>query len=97
MISPCVVAVSDLTISVVNEQEVSQPLPGWNRGTTEKVGRTHIEVTTNNTEPKPLAGGATISDLLQNLRTLGLTPPQLVAVFQSLDMGGYLHAQLEIR
>jgi hypothetical protein len=44
-----------------------------------------------------VGGGATVSDLLQNLKTLGLTPAQLVSVFQALDQGGFLHATLEVR
>jgi len=43
-VSPCVVAISELTIHVVDEEEVSQPQPGFNKGTTERVGRTRIDV-----------------------------------------------------
>ncbi len=97
MISPCVVAVSDLTIAVVNEEEVSQPIAPFSQGTSERVGRTRIDVTGSSSDPKPFSAGASVGDLLQNLRSLGLTPSQLVAVFQALEMGGYLHAELEIR
>lgn len=97
LISPCAVVVSDITIAVVNEDEISQPGPGLNLGTSERVGRTRIEVTTNESQPQPLAGGATIGDLLQNLRTLGLSASQLVSVFQALSQGQFLHAELEIR
>ena len=45
----------------------------------------------------PLAGGTTVGDLLQNLRSLGLTPAQLLTVFTELDRGHYLHARLEVR
>jgi flagellar basal body P-ring protein FlgI len=38
-----------------------------------------------------------VSDLLSNLKTLGLTPVQLIQVFQSLDQGGFLQATLEVR
>ncbi|MFO1030469.1 MAG: flagellar basal body P-ring protein FlgI [Planctomycetota bacterium] len=96
LISPCVVGVSDLTIAVVEDTYVSQPNP-LAQGTTERVGRTRIEATTSSNEPRPLGGGGTVSDLLQNLKTLGLTPPQLVSVFQALDQGGFLHATLEVR
>ena len=34
---------------------------------------------------------------MQNLRSLGLTPAQLVAVFQALDNGHFLQAELEVR
>jgi flagellar P-ring protein precursor FlgI len=96
LISPCVVGLTDLTISIVDEEEVSQPAPLSN-GTSERVARTQIKVDTQSTDFKPVAGGATVAELLQNLRALGLTPQQLVSVFQALDDGGYLHAQLEVR
>ena len=96
LISPCVVGLSDLTIAIVEEEQVSQPNP-LSPGTTERVGRTRVDVAQQSTELKKVGGGATVSDLLQNLKTLGLTPAQLVSVFLALDQGGFLHATLEVR
>ena len=96
LISPCVVGVSDLIIAVVEEDYISQPNP-LAQGNTERVGRTRIQAQTSSTELKNVGGGATVSDLLQNLKALGLTPTQLVSVFQALDQGGFLHATLEVR
>jgi flagellar P-ring protein precursor FlgI len=96
LISPCVVGLSDLTIAVVDEEEVVQPNE-FGLGETARVGRTRIEVQNSNTELQKVGGGATVSDLLQNLKALGLTPTQLVSVFQALDQGGFLHATLEVR
>ena len=96
LISPCVVGLSDLTIAIVEEEQVSQPNP-LSPGTTERVGRTRVDVAQQSTELKKVGGGATVSDLLQNLKTLQLTPAQLVSVFMALDQGGYLHATLEVR
>jgi len=107
MISPCVVALSDLTISVNSEEYVVQPLPGINQGTTERVDRTHIELLTQNTDPEALTitsptlttpiDGATVADLLANLQALKLTPRQMITVFQALREYGYLHAELKTR
>lgn len=96
-ISPCVVALADLTISVTDDQEVVQPLPGINQGRTEVVNRTHIDITTENSELKRLQGGGTVADLLANLKALQLSPRQLIEVFQALSRGGYLHAELVMR
>lgn len=96
LISPCVVGVSDLTIAVVEEDYISQPNP-LAQGSTERVGRTRIQAQTSSSELKNVGGGATVSDLLQNLKSLGLSPTQLVSVFQALDQGGFLHATLEVR
>ncbi|MBL8728249.1 MAG: flagellar basal body P-ring protein FlgI [Planctomycetes bacterium] len=96
LISPCVVGLGELTIAVVNEDEIVQPNP-FGQGTTERVGRSRVEVSTTSTDLQKVGGGATVAELLQNLRQLGMTPAQLVLVFQALDQGGFLHAELEVR
>jgi flagellar P-ring protein precursor FlgI len=97
MISPCVVALSDLTISVVSEDEISQPLPGPNLGTTERVNRTQINVSSTHSELAPISGGASVNELLGNLKALELSPRQLIQVFEHLKRGGYLQAELIVR
>jgi len=96
LISPCVVGLSEITISIVNDPEVSQP-NAFAQGETAVVNRTRIEVQDRSTPLSKVGGGATVSELLQNLKTLGLNPGQLVSVFQALDQGGFLHATLEVR
>ena len=93
----CVVALEDLTISVVSEDEVSQPLPGPNLGTTRVVNRTRIDVESAKTELQPVSGGATVAELLGNLKALQLSPRQLIQVFEQLQEGGYLQAPLQVR
>ena len=96
-ISPCVLALSDLTISVVTEDEVSQPSPFAQVGETQRTSKTRIDVTTSNGEPKALKGGVTVAELLSNLKALELGPRQLIEVFQELHSAGYLHAELIVR
>ncbi|MCA8975837.1 MAG: flagellar basal body P-ring protein FlgI [Planctomycetes bacterium] len=96
LISPCVVGLSELTISIVEDEAVSQPSP-LSQGETARIGSTRVEVNNQSSALKKVGGGATVADLLQNLEALGLTPVQLVAVFQALDQGGFLHARLEVR
>ncbi len=96
LISPCVVGLSELTISIVEDENVAQPLP-FSQGETARIGATRVEASENNKALKKVGGGATVADLLQNLERIGLTPAQLVIVFQALDQGGFLHAELEVR
>jgi flagellar P-ring protein FlgI len=96
LISPCVVGMTELTIAITEQDFVSQP-NALGQGSTERVGRTRVEVQNDSTELKKVGGGATVAELLDNLKTLGLTPAQLVSVFQALDQGGFLHATLEVR
>lgn len=97
-ISPCAVSLGEMTISVTNDQEISQPFPGFNNGTTERVSRSRVEILESGTEPTQIGGqGATVEDLLKNLRDLSLTPQQMVNLFQTLHTSGYLHADLVVR
>lgn len=96
MISPCTITLEDLTISVAQDDEVVQPLPGFNNGQTAIVPRTQIDITTTRSDFKPVRGGASVAELLENLKALELTPRQLVIVFQKLAENGYLQAQLKV-
>ncbi len=98
-ISPCVVALANLTISVISDDYISQPNTGVKGpGTTERVNRTSIDVQVESSDPKPLTGGgATVAELVANLKSLQLDPLQLIEVFQQLKAGNFLHAELITR
>jgi flagellar P-ring protein FlgI len=96
-ISPCVLALSNLTITVVSQDEVVQPIAPFTKGQTEVVGRTHIDVQRDNSQVTALKGGATVGDLVANLKALALNPQELIEVFKHLKAIGYLHAELITR
>lgn len=96
LISPCVVGLSDITVAVTTDTDVSQPNP-LSTGTTERVDRSNVEVTEHSQELRQISGGATVADLLANLKALGMKPSQLVNVFVTLHKAGFLHAELEVR
>jgi len=96
VVSPCVLGLSELTIAVTTDPYVVQPNP-FTYSQAEQVSRTHIEVRSDSKDLKPVAGGVTVGELLQNLRSLGLTPAQLVTVFTELHRWHYLQARLEVR
>ena len=97
-ISPCVIAVSNLTISVVSEDEVVQPLPGFSQGETAIVSRSRIDVAHDKASPRAVGGGgATVGELVANLKQLNLDPQELIEVFKHLRAMGYLHAELIVR
>ena len=95
LISPCVIGLTDLMIAVVEDDEIVQPGPLSN-GSSERISRTRIDVQNTSSGLKPVSGGATVADLLQNLKALGLTTPQLIAVFLTLKKQGFLHAELKV-
>jgi flagellar P-ring protein precursor FlgI len=96
LISPCVVGLSELTITIVEDETVFQPGP-FSRGETARLGSTRVEVSSRSKALKKVGGAATVADLLQNLEQLEMTPEQLVSVFMALDQGGFLHARLEVQ
>jgi len=90
-----VIGLTDLMIAVVEDDEIVQPGPLSN-GSSERISRTRIDVQNTSSGLKPVSGGATVADLLQNLKALGLTTPQLIAVFLTLKKQGFLHAELKV-
>ena len=50
-----------------------------------------------NSQITSLKGGATVGDLVANLKALALNPQELIEVFKHLKAIGYLHAELIAR
>jgi flagellar P-ring protein precursor FlgI len=96
-VSPCVVAISDLTIHVVEEEIVVQPLPGINRGQTALENHTRIEIDVGENPPTAFRGGSSVSDVVRSLKALQASPRQMIEVFTELSASGYLHAELVVR
>jgi len=97
-IAPVAVAHAGLHITIKSEQRVSQPNP-FGRGDTKVVPDTQVTVK----EPEarqlvPLPGGAGVSlnEIVQALNVLGVTPRDLIAVFEALREAGALQAELVV-
>ena len=97
-ILPVAVAHAGLHITVKTEQQVSQPNP-FGRGQTVVVPDTTIVVAEpENRQLIELPGGAgvSLSELVQALNSLGVTPRDLIAVFEALRGAGALQADLVV-
>jgi flagellar P-ring protein precursor FlgI len=95
-IAPVAVAHAGLHITVKTERQVSQPNE-FGRGETVVVPDTSITVR----EPEnrqlfeiPGGKGVALSDIVQALNALGVTPRDLIAVFEALREAGALQAEL---
>lgn len=95
-ISTALITHGNLTISVAESEQVSQPAP-FSEGQTTQVPRTDLNAQVENRGLQLVNGGTTVSQLASSLNRLGVAPRDLVAIFQSLAQAGYLHARLEIR
>jgi len=96
---PVAVSQGGLTVQVTPYLEVSQPEPNFGVGGGGRtVARDRAEVAVTEGEGKVflLDKGQSLASLVQALNTLGVSPRDLVAIFQALKASGALEAELEI-
>jgi len=92
------VAISHGSLSIVTKeaQQVSQPMPLSPGGTTEKVERTEIKTVEQKSNLHVVPRQVTVAELARALNAMGLTPRDLVAIFEALRQAGALQAELKI-
>jgi flagellar P-ring protein precursor FlgI len=92
------VAISHGSLSIITKEreQVSQPLPLSETGTTEKVKRTDLAVVEQGGALHVVPRQVTVADLARALNAMGLTPRDLVAIFEALRRAGALQAELKI-
>jgi flagellar P-ring protein FlgI len=96
-IAPVAVAHGGLHITIKTEQRVSQPNP-FGKGQTEVVPDTTLAVKEETRQLLELPGGSGVSlgEIVQALNSLGVTPRDLIAVFEALREAGALQAELVV-
>ena len=94
-ISTVAVAHGNLTITITESPEVVQPSP-FGGGQTEVIPSTEIEIDEQRAQLKVVAEGATVHDVARTLNILGVTPRDLIAIFQAIKKAGSLHAELVV-
>ena len=92
------VAISHGNLSVVRQEveRVSQPGPLATGGTTEKETNTQIDVGEGQGQMRLVPKTVTVNDLTKALNALGVSPRDLIVIFQALKRQGALQADLEI-
>jgi flagellar P-ring protein precursor FlgI len=96
-IAPVAVAHGGLHITIKTERRVSQPNP-YGRGQTEVVPDTTLAVQEETRQLIELPGGNDVSlgEIIQALNSLGVTPRDLIAVFEALRAAGALQSELVV-
>jgi flagellar P-ring protein precursor FlgI len=94
-ISTVAVSHGNLSIQIREQPVVSQP-PPFSGGRTTVVPDTQITVEEEQRRLFVIEGGATIGELTRALNAIGVTPRDLIAIFQAIKAAGALHAALEI-
>ncbi len=92
------VAISHGNLSVVTEEKdyVSQPLPFSETGTTEKTHRTEVTAVEEQASLHVVPRQVSVSELARALNAMGLTPRDLISIFEALRKAGALQAKLKI-
>jgi flagellar P-ring protein precursor FlgI len=94
-ISTMAIAHGNLSIVIRESPNVSQPLP-FSRGETVVTPNTELAVQEGQNRLMLLESGVSIRDLIKALNALGVSPRDLVAIFQAIKAAGALQAELEI-
>lgn len=96
-ISTVAIAQGSLTIRITETQQVSQPGPFAEVGTTETVDRTNIEI--DEGEDKRLTvlqPGVSLQELVNGLNSLGIGPRDMITILQAIKTAGALQAEIEV-
>jgi flagellar P-ring protein precursor FlgI len=96
-ISSCAVSHGNITINVASTLDVSQPTPFSTTGQTMVTPRTTTEVTENKSSVVPLPEMPTVEKVASALNSLGVTPRDVMAIFEAMKQAGALQAELIIR
>ncbi len=94
-ISTIAIAHGNLSIVVRENLNVSQPLP-FSEGRTVVTPSTGIEVQEDASQLAVVPKGVSIGDVVNALNALGVTPRDLIAIFQAIKAAGALQADLEV-
>ncbi len=94
-ISTVAVAHGNLTITITESSEVSQPSP-FGGGESVTIPNTDISIDESRAQLKVMSEGTTVHDVARTLNILGVTPRDLIAIFQAIKRAGSLHGELVI-
>ncbi len=83
----------NLTVSVVESYAVSQPGP-FSKGSTVVVPEGEVVATEEEPQHLDFREGTRVEDLVESLKRVGVTPRDMIAIFQAIRSAGALHAEL---
>lgn len=96
-ISKVAIAQGNLTVTVTETAQVSQPAPLSEGGTTEVVPRTDIQVDEGGDKQLVVLSDApTLNELVKGLNALGIGPRDMITILQAIKAAGALQADLEV-
>jgi flagellar P-ring protein precursor FlgI len=94
-VSAVAVAQANLTVSITETPEASQPFP-LSRGQTVELPRTQIDVNERGTNLAMVPDTVTLQQLVDGLNALGIGPRDMIAILQAIKAAGALQAEIEV-
>jgi flagellar P-ring protein precursor FlgI len=94
-ISSVAIAHGNLSVQIKERKDVSQPNP-FSEGETVVVPNSKVSVTEEDNRLIMLSQGTSLGDLVRALNAIGVSPRDLITVFQTIKASGALQAELEI-
>ena len=92
---PAAVSHGNLTVTITQKPEVSQPA-ALSEGQTVIIPGSDIQITQENNRMFKLEPGISLDDIVQAVNEVGAAPGDLVAILEALKEAGALHAELII-
>jgi flagellar P-ring protein precursor FlgI len=94
-VSTVAVAQGNLTVTVAETPQVSQPAP-FSRGRTVVVPRTKIGVQEDGKKLAIVQEGVSLQQLVDGLNALGIGPLDMIAILQAIKAAGAIQAEIEV-
>src|SRR3954469_5028070 len=94
-VSTIAVAQGNLTVTISETPQVSQPLP-FSRGRTQVVPRTKVGVQEDGKKFAVVREGVSLQQLVDGLNALGIGPRDLIAILQAIKAAGAIQAEIEV-
>src|SRR6476619_6674468 len=94
-VSMVAVAQGNLTVTISETPQVSQPAP-FSRGQTAVVPRTRIGVQEDGKKLAVVKDGVSLQQLVDGLNALGIGPRDLIAILQAIKAAGAIQADIEV-
>jgi flagellar P-ring protein precursor FlgI len=94
-VSTVAVAQGNLTVTIAEAPQVSQPQP-FSRGQTRVVPRTRIGVQEDGKRLAIVRDGVSLQQLVDGLNALGIGPRDLISILQAIKAAGAIQADIEV-
>lgn len=94
-ISPVAVSHGNLSVSVTENPQVSQP-NAFSLGQTKRVNDSDVQINQQTSRAFLLKPGPTLKQLVDAINRVGAAPGDLVAILEAVKQAGALHGELEV-